>query len=140
MGSPRTVNSVTNIILFDGVCNLCSGLVQFIIKRDPKNLFQFASLQSLYGQSQLVRFNLDKNSFYSIILIRENQIFQRSDAALEVAKRLGYGWPLVYSLKIIPRFIRDGIYTWISNNRYRFFGKKNECWIPDPTLKKRFIE
>jgi predicted DCC family thiol-disulfide oxidoreductase YuxK len=140
MGSPGTVKSDTDIILFDGVCNLCSGSVQFIIKRDREEVFQFASLQSTYGQNQLAKFNLNKNSLHSIIVIRKNQFFQRSDAALEISKRLSAGWPLFYGLKIIPRFIRDGIYNWISNNRYRFFGKKDECWIPDSALQKRFIE
>ena len=140
MGSPGAVKSNTDIILFDGVCNLCSGSVQFIIKRDREKLFRFASLQSAFGQRQLTKFNLDGNILHSIILIRENQFFERSNAALEISKRLGSGWPLLYGLKVIPRFIRDGIYNWISNNRYKFFGKKNECWIPDSTTKDRFIE
>ena len=140
MGSPGKVESVADIILFDGVCNLCSGSVQFVLKRDRKKSFQFASLQSNFGQNQLAKFNLNKNSLHSIILIRGDQFFQRSDAALEVSKRLDSGWSLLYGLKIIPRFIRDGIYNWISNNRYRFFGKKAECWIPDPDTKDRFIE
>jgi predicted DCC family thiol-disulfide oxidoreductase YuxK len=140
MGSPGTVGSTADIILFDGLCNLCSGSVQFIIKRDRKDSFQFASLQSSFGQNQLAKFNLDRNSFHSIILIRGDRFFQKSDAALEISKRLGSGWPLLYGLKIIPRFIRDSIYSWISNNRYRFFGKKTECWIPDSNTKDRFIE
>ena len=140
MGSPGAVKSITDIILFDGVCNLCNGSVQFIIKRDSNKLFQFASLQSVYGQNQLAKFNLNRNQLHSIILIRGSSFFQKSDAALEIFKRLGAGWSLLYGLKILPRFIRDGIYNWIANNRYRFFGKKHECWIPTPDLKDRFIE
>lgn len=140
MGSPGTVKSPPDIILFDGVCNLCSGAAQFVLKRDREKSFQFASLQSPFGQNQLTRFNLSTNEFHSILLIRGDQFFQRSDAALEISRKLGYAWPLLYGLKIIPHFIRDGIYNWISNNRYRMFGKKIECWIPNADLKDRFIE
>ena len=140
MGSPGTVKSSPDIILFDGVCNLCSGAVQFVLKRDREKSFQFASLQSAFGQNQLLRFNLNTNELPSIIVIRGDQFFQRSDAVLEISRKLGYVWPLLYGFKIIPRFIRDGIYNWVSNNRYRFFGKKAECWIPDKELNKRFIE
>jgi predicted DCC family thiol-disulfide oxidoreductase YuxK len=129
----------TNIILFDGMCNLCSGSVQFIITRDPANRFRFASLQSVFGQEQLGRFGLDKTALHSIILIQDEHFLQRSDAALEIARHLSAGWPLFYGFKILPRFLRDGIYTWIANNRYRFFGKKDSCWIPTPELKERFL-
>ncbi len=144
MGSSGKIKPIPDIILFDGVCNLCSGSVQFILKREKKEAFQFASLQSGYGQKQLEKLNLNKSNLHSIILIRPNshqdQFFQRSEAALEIARKLGAGWPLLYGFKVIPRFIRDGIYNWIANNRYQFFGRKNTCWIPAPELKDRFIE
>lgn len=138
MGAPRTLNKPESVILFDGVCNLCSGAVQFVIKRDPAATFKFASLQSDYGQQQLERFGLDKSSFHSIILIRGDQFFERSDAALEITRGLRRGWPLLYGFKIVPRFIRDGIYNLIGRNRYKLFGKKDACWIPTPELKSRF--
>jgi predicted DCC family thiol-disulfide oxidoreductase YuxK len=128
------------IILFDGVCNLCSNAVQFIIERDPKRVFKFASFQSGYGQSQLEKFNLDKNSLYSIILLKEDKIYQRSDAALLIAKELQGGWSLLYAFIIFPRFIRDVVYNFIAKNRYRFFGKKDACWLPTPELRSRFID
>lgn len=141
MDTPGTVASKQpNVILFDGVCNLCNGAVQFVLKRDTKHVFRFASLQSAYGQQQLIRFGLNPNSLHSIILIRGAYFFQQSDAALEIARQLTYGWPLLYSFKILPRFIRDGVYNWIANNRYRFFGKREACWIPTPELKERFLE
>jgi predicted DCC family thiol-disulfide oxidoreductase YuxK len=141
MGAPGEVKPQNrDIILFDGVCNLCSGSVQFIIKRDEKGIFKFASLQSSFGQQQLDRFKLNKNLLYSIILLRGDQTFQRSDAALEIAKQLSGGWPLLYIFKILPRFLRDGIYNLIARNRYRLFGKKDACWIPTPELKERFLE
>ncbi len=141
MGALGTVNPEdTAIVLFDGLCNLCSGSVQFIIKRDPLGIFQFASLQSDVGLQKLEKFKIDKNLLHSIILIKGDQFFQRSDAALEIARKLSGVWPILYGFKILPRFLRDGIYNWIARNRYRFFGKKDACWIPTPELKARFID
>jgi predicted DCC family thiol-disulfide oxidoreductase YuxK len=141
MGSPGQVTPLNScIVLFDGVCNLCAGSVQFIIKRDRNAIFQFASLQSDFGQQQLERFGIDKKLLHSIILINDNQLFQRSDAALEIARKLNGAWPVFYAFKIFPQFFRDSIYNWIARNRYRFFGKKDACWIPTPELKKRFLE
>lgn len=141
MGTPGQVNPIIgNIILFDGICNLCSGSVQFIIKRDPERIFQFAALQSSFGQQQLEKFGVDKNVLQSIILIRNDQIFQRSDAILEITKKLNGGWPLFYSFKIFPRFFRDGLYNWIARSRYKLFGKKDSCWLPTPELQSRFLE
>ena len=141
MGAPGQVKPpVNNIVLFDGVCNLCSGSVKFVIKRDRHQLFKFASLQSDFGQRQLEKFNIDKNFLHSLILIRGNQFFLRSSAGLEIARKLDFPWPILYVFIIVPRFLRDGIYDWISSRRYRFFGKKDACWIPTPALKERFLE
>jgi predicted DCC family thiol-disulfide oxidoreductase YuxK len=142
MGSSSSLNlrDIKSIILFDGVCNLCNGSVQFIIKRDPDSKFMYASLQSPFGQEQLDRLGKDKSELHSIILLQNGKAFERSDAALEIARRLTGLWPMLYSFKIIPRFMRDGIYNWIAKNRYRFFGKKDQCWIPTADLKSRFIE
>lgn len=128
------------IILFDGVCNLCSSSVQFIIKRDTKLVFKFASLQSDFGQHQLEKFNLDKNSLYSLILIKDGKAYQRSDAALLIARELRGGWSIFYSFIIVPRIIRDLAYNLVAQNRYRFFGKKDACWLPTPELRSRFID
>jgi predicted DCC family thiol-disulfide oxidoreductase YuxK len=128
------------VILFDRVCNLCSGSVQFIIKRDPSARFRFASLQSDFGNQILQNLNLSTTSFHSIILLTEKGVLQRSDAALEIARYLTGLWPAFYALKIIPSFLRDPVYDWISRNRYRWFGKKEFCWIPSPDLKSRFLD
>lgn len=144
MGSPRSMSSVSdqfnNIVLFDGVCNLCSSSVQFIIKRDLKARFRFASLQSPTGQQLLEKFQLPTDALYSIILVQRNSFLERSDAALEIARQLTGLWPLFYVFKIVPRFLRDPIYNWISRNRYSWFGKKDACWLPTPELKGRFID
>src|SRR5690349_9380090 len=98
MGAPGEVKPQrNNVVLFDGVCNLCSSGVQFIIKRDSKSVFKFASLQSSFGQQQLDQFKIDKNLLHSIILVRDNQFFERSDAALEIIKQLNGIWPALYA-------------------------------------------
>ncbi len=141
MGAPGQVTPLNNyIVLFDGVCNLCAGSVQFIIKRDRKARFQFASLQSDFGQRLMDQVGIDKTALHSVVLVREGQHFRQSDAALEITRRLDFPWPMFYVFKVIPRFLRDVIYKWISQNRYKFFGKKDSCWIPTPALKERFLD
>lgn len=126
------------VILFDGVCNLCNGAVQFIIKRDSKKFFFFASLQSSYGQ-QLLRERMLGQTLETIILLKDHQTLQKSDAALEIARHLSGAWPALYVFKLVPRFIRDGVYQWIARNRYRFFGKRDACMVPTAELKSRFL-
>ncbi len=128
-----------SIILFDGVCNLCSGAVQFILKRDRKKKFVFASLQSEVGKALLLKYKVNTR-VETIILLQSEKWFSQSEAALEIARNLSGGWPLLYAFKIVPRFVRDGIYDWISLNRYRFFGKKDACMIPSPEWKNRFLD
>ena len=129
-----------SIILFDGVCNLCNRSVQFIIKRDKLKKFRFASLQGKTGQAILEQFNLSKDAYNSFILVDKEKVYTRSAAALEVFKRLGGAWKLLYALVIVPKFIRDGLYNWIARNRYKWYGKKEECMVPTPELKNRFME
>jgi predicted DCC family thiol-disulfide oxidoreductase YuxK len=141
MGSPDSLgNHNTVLILFDGVCNLCNGLVQFIIRRDPKAKFKFASLQSDVGRSLLKQFNIDPDLLHSIVVIDNDVAFQRSDAALRIANYLGGGWKILKVFNILPKFFRDACYNAVAANRYRIFGKKDSCMIPTPELKERFIE
>jgi len=142
MGAPDAVSTPAehDVILFDGVCNLCNSSVIFIIKRDRHAKFRFASLQSSFGRKQLERVRLDPHNLYSILLIHKDLIFERSDAVLEILKRMDGIWPVFYSMKIIPRFIRDFVYSWIATNRYHFFGKKESCMIPTKELRSRFLE
>ncbi|NUM79858.1 thiol-disulfide oxidoreductase DCC family protein [bacterium] len=128
------------IILFDGVCNLCNGSVLFIIRRDPKARFRFASLQSTYGENFLKHNNLSTEEYDSIVLIEGGRFYTQSTAALRIAKRLNGAWPLLYAGIIIPKFIRDAMYNVIAKNRYRWFGKKDVCMIPTPELRSRFME
>ena len=128
------------IILFDGICNLCNGAVQFVIKHDPEAMFHFASLQSEAGQTLLQQYNLPKNNFSSFVLIDDDKAYTKSTAALKVAKRLNGGVKLLYGFIIVPPFIRNAVYNTIAKNRYKWFGKKNECMIPTPALQSRFLK
>ncbi len=138
MGTRDSVEQ-KRIILFDGLCNLCNGSVQFIINRDSKAYFTFASLQSSFGQYQLHKFGLPTNQLYSVVLIKDGILFQKSNAALEIVRGLDGLWPALYFFKIVPPFLRDWIYGIIAKNRYSWFGKKDACMIPNPELKSRFI-
>ena len=128
------------VLLFDGVCNLCAGSVQFILKRDKKGKIHFASLQSKYGQDTLKKFHLPQDEFDSLILLDGDKIYRKSTAALKVARELSGLWSLLYVFMIIPPFLRNGIYSWLAKNRYRFFGKKESCMLPTPEIKERFVE
>ncbi len=129
-----------NILLFDGVCNLCNGVVQFIIKRDPKAKIKFAALQSEPAQALLKRFNLPVKDFESFVFIHNDKYYQKSEAALNVAKEMGGVWKLFYGFIILPKFFRDFIYELISNSRYKIFGRTDSCMIPTPELRSRFLE
>jgi predicted DCC family thiol-disulfide oxidoreductase YuxK len=141
MGSSGAIeNQDPVIILFDGVCNLCNGLVQFILKRDPAAKFKFASLQSDFGRSQLVRFNMNPDLLHSIVVIEEGHAFERSSAVLRIARHLGGPWKIFMIFKIIPKGVRDALYNLIASNRYSIFGKTRHCMIPSPNVKEHFIE
>lgn len=133
------VSPLKKVILFDGVCNLCNGAVLFIIKRDKKVKFSFASLQSTFGQNQLKKYGLSSEELSTIVLLKEGRIFTKSSAALEIAKELDGLWPAFYFFKIVPKFIRNFFYDFIAQNRYRWFGKQEACMIPTPELKARFL-
>jgi len=123
-----------NLILFDGQCKLCNYSVLFIIKRDKKAIFKFASLQSEVGRVILNQFGIDPMKVDSIVYIKENNYFLRSSAILNILKDLGGKWRLFFALIIIPRFIRDAIYNIIANSRYRLFGKQNRCVVSDDEI------
>jgi len=128
------------IVLFDGVCNLCNRSVQFIIKHDKKKQFLFASLQGKFGQEVLKKHNFSTESLNTLILMEGEKIFTRSTGVLRMMKHLGGAWSLLYGFIIVPTFIRDIVYNWVSKNRYKWFGKKDECMIPSPELKERFLD
>lgn len=128
------------IILFDGVCNFCNYWVNFVLKRDRKNLFLFAALQSKTGQELLNKFNLSTTDFDTFILIDGDSFQTKSDAAISIASNLS-GWPKVLLIgKIIPRFLRNFIYDLIAKNRYKIFGKRESCIVPTKDEKEKFLD
>jgi predicted DCC family thiol-disulfide oxidoreductase YuxK len=128
-----------DIVLFDGVCNLCNAAILFIIKRDKNNRFKFAPLESDAGKELLSMHQIDSSKIDSIVLISGDSAFAKAGAALRISKHLTGLWPLLYSLVIIPRCISDGVYDFIARNRYKWFGKKESCMIPTPELKSKFL-
>ena len=125
------------VLFFDCECNLCNSAVQFIIRNDKKKVFLFAPLQSDAGKEALKQFSGKVPD--SVILFYNNTYFVKSSAALHTLRLLGGGWKALYAGIIIPRFIRDRIYDVVSNNRYKWFGKRDECMIPTPELLDRFL-
>lgn len=128
------------VIFFDGVCNLCNGLVQFIIRRDPAGQFRFASLQSQYARQQLLKAGRDPDGLHSIIVLDGDRLLERSDAVMAIFKHLGGAWRALTIFKVLPRALRNALYNFVAANRYRWFGRRDQCMIPTPDLKARFIE
>lgn len=127
------------VIFFDGVCNLCNSSVNFIIDRDKDMAFKYAALQSSYATELLRPKGVDVSRLESIVLYQNGKVYTKSSAALKIARQLSGAWPIFYGLMILPKFIRDFFYNIIAKNRYKWFGKKNECRIPTPELKDLFV-
>ena len=135
----RNFENTQPILLFDGVCNLCNASVQLIIRIDKKGVLKFASLQSETGQTLLRKFNLPTENFKTLVLVTGDKYFVKSDVVLEISKLLGGNWRFFYVLKIIPKPIRDFLYSLVSKNRYKIWGKRDYCMMPTPELKQRFL-
>lgn len=130
----------SDIVVFDGFCNFCSGSVQFIIRRDPGSNFRFAASQSPAGKKLLEQYGLGDLASRSIILIRDGKIYRRSGAVLRISRRMNGLWPAFYGFIIVPRFIRDFLYDLFARNRYRFYGMRDSCFLPDPGIRERFLD
>jgi len=128
------------VILFDGVCNLCTGSVRFVIERDARKQFRFASLQSPVAEKLLGAQGRDGDRLESVVLVVGERTYRKSTAALLIARRLDGLWPLLSALLVIPRPLRDAVYDWIGKRRYRLFGKRDVCWKPRPELAERFLD
>ncbi len=126
------------LILFDGVCLLCSGWVRFIIPRDPAQVFRFVPIQSTYGQMLAQRFGIDSETPESNAVVGHNLVYFKSDAAIHVLSRLP-GWSWIVALQILPKALRDWLYDRIAQNRYRLFGRSKTCMMPTPETAQRFV-
>ncbi len=127
------------IIIFDGVCNLCEYSVQFIVKHDRQARFKFVSAQSERGKVLQRIYGVDTLQDGTVILLKGDQVYVKSDAAVEIAKDLDGLWRFLHVFTFIPKPARDLVYSVISQNRYRWFGKNNECLLPDNNIKGRFL-
>lgn len=128
------------IILFDGVCNFCDGAINFILKQDQKGVFRFAPLQSEAAQKILSQYKLPIKDFESFVLIDEGKVYKKSAASLKVMSKLPWYWKASQIFWIVPPFIRNAIYDFIAKNRYKWFGKKEECMIPTAEVRSRFLD
>lgn len=126
------------LILFDGVCNLCCSSVRFVIRRDPHARFQFAALQSDVGQYFATIYGFA--NLESMVLMERGEVYQKSSAALRISRQLSGLWPLLYAFIVLPEPIRDYVYDFIGNRRYRWFGKTEVCWLPSPDVERRFFQ
>ena len=133
------MTSDSNIILFDGVCNFCNFWVNFIMDRDAKSVFKFASLQSEAGIKLIEKHSINTKDIDSVILIMNNKYFVKSEAVLKIARELTSFWKIFYYFKFIPAPVRDFIYDIIAKNRYSIFGKRESCRIPTEEEKSKFI-
>ena len=133
------MSASSSVILFDGVCNLCNGFVQFVIRRDPAARFQFAALQSAAGQALLAAHQLPAPAEpESIVLVEGGRAYTHSGAVLRILRRLpGWGW--LYAFRVLPRVLRDAVYRWVARHRYRWFGREETCMMPTPELRARFL-
>lgn len=125
------------IIYFDGVCGLCNAFVDFVMRRDTRNIFRFATLQGYHGK-ELKQKNFPETD--SVLLLHNGVLYTESGAALLTLKLLGFPWNISYILIIVPRFLRDAIYRFIAKNRYRWFGRRTICRLPTPAEKEKFLD
>ena len=136
---PEETSSGHGLVLFDGVCNLCDHSVHFLIDRDPRAFLKFAALQSDVARPLLEKYGVDPERLDSILYIEAGRCYDRSGAALRIARRLRWPWSWSFIFIIVPWFIRDLVYRWIARNRYRWFGKTEQCRMPTPALRARFL-
>lgn len=127
------------ILLFDGVCNVCNATVDFVLKNDKSKSILFTSLQSSKGRELLEKYGLNPNELSTVVLIYKNKAFIKSSAVLQTAKIMGFPWNISVLFFIIPKFLRDYLYTQFAKRRYQWFGKKDTCRIATPEEKSRFL-
>lgn len=128
------------IVFFDGVCSLCSASVQFLIRHDKASVLRYASLQSQFATIQLKSFDLQPADLKSIVFLDEGNCYTRSEAVVRLMKYMKGPYRMLYAFRFVPQPIRDFLYNIVARNRYRLFGKKNVCWMPDPSLKALFLD
>ncbi|MGE0152481.1 MAG: thiol-disulfide oxidoreductase DCC family protein [Reyranellaceae bacterium] len=128
------------VLIFDGVCNICSLGVRLMLRADRKGVFRFAFGQGEKGGALKASYGLPRGDLESVALVVNGRCFAKSDAVLEVARRLPFPWPLLGIFRIVPRGWRDPLYSLVARNRYRWFGIRQSCFAPSPEHRARFID
>lgn len=129
-----------SVVFFDGVCNLCTASVRFVLKRDKNARLRFASLQSDYAMRFFQQQYFDATGIDSVVLFENGKFYTRSTAALKIARNLDGLWFLFYGFIVLPAPLRDTVYEFIARNRYRWFGKRDYCAMPEPGMKERWLD
>lgn len=127
------------IVLFDGVCNLCNGVVSFLIAQDKQKVLRFAAMQSAPGKALLEKYHFPTGYIKSFVLIQNGKAYIKSNAALRLFNHLPWYWKWIQAFWIVPKPVRDGVYGFISEQRYKWFGKKDQCRLPTPNERSRFL-
>jgi predicted DCC family thiol-disulfide oxidoreductase YuxK len=133
------MSEIGPIIVFDGLCVLCSANAQFVLKHDKSGTFRLAAMQGQTGSALFIRFGIDPEDPNTIIVVDGDSVWRNSDAVLKIYAGLGWPWRMAGVLKFVPRFIRDPIYFLVAKNRYRLFGKRQTCWLPTPEQRARVL-
>ena len=129
------------VIVFDGICNICSAWVQFVLRRDPRGQFHFAGMQGVAGRRLLAGAGLDPDNPDSFLLVEDGAVYRESEAIIRILKALKRPWPVLgTALALVPRGARNWGYGRLARNRYRLFGKKERCMVPPPGWQKRFLD
>jgi predicted DCC family thiol-disulfide oxidoreductase YuxK len=136
---PEGVPDEHPVVLFDGVCNLCEGSVKFLIRRDPEGLFRFAPLQSEVADALLADHEIDPDALDSVVLVEDGAVYTKSAAVLRAAYHLGGLYRPLWATRVLPRSFRDGLYDFVADRRYGWFGKKDACMMPTPDIRSRFL-
>lgn len=136
----NAIEKHTQIIFFDGVCGLCNGFVDFLIRKDKKHVFKFCSLQSEFAKKLLIKHKFDASELNTVVLLADNEIFIKSNAVLRIFKKLPFQYAVFYYVLFwIPQFFRDWVYDFVAKYRYKLFGKKETCRIPNSAEIERFL-
>ncbi len=139
MPAPPQSRRAGSIIVFDGVCHLCSGWVRFLLRRDRAGRYRFAAMQTPAGRGLLVDNGLDPDDPVSFLLLDDGRVRTDSDAIIAVLASLGGAWRMVNALRLVPVLLRDPVYRLLARHRYRVFGRSSQCWLPDPEDADRFL-
>lgn len=127
------------IIVFDGHCVLCSANARFVLRHDRNRRFRLAAAQSEAGAALQRRFALNRDSLETIVVIEDGRAITESDAVIAIAAGLGWPWRAAAAAKLVPRALRDPLYRWVARNRYRWFGRRERCWRPEPADAERML-